>query len=131
MPMPHKVNEAHTPTNCEDVVRSGRVRIGFSVSPSSEQVICSSEYTVPQHGHFFMFVIGLTSRAQARGTNQREPRSGTGDAIPRCLQRFVRHHFASFLIQYKYRKYPAPNATSVNAHHSNNSAIHNAKVTLA
>src|SRR5208283_55302 len=31
---------------------------------------------------------GLTSRAQARGTNQREPRSGTGPAIPRCLQRF-------------------------------------------
>jgi hypothetical protein len=36
--------------------------------------------------------FGLTSRAQARGTNQREPRSGTGDAIPRCLQRFVRPH---------------------------------------
>src|ERR1019366_5101681 len=32
---------------------------------------------------------GLTSRAQARGTNQREPRSGTESAIPRCLQRFV------------------------------------------
>ena len=32
----------------------------------------------------------LTSRAQARGTNQREPRSGTEGAIPRCLQRFVR-----------------------------------------
>src|ERR1035441_9089716 len=51
----------------------------------------------------FMFTPysrGLTSRAQARGTNQREPRSGTGlscialatreAAIPRCLQRFVR-----------------------------------------
>src|ERR1017187_778379 len=47
----------------------------------------------------------LTSRAQARGTNQREPRkgawphgairsrSGTGTAIPRCLQRFVRCQF--------------------------------------
>ena len=34
--------------------------------------------------------ICLTSRAQARGTKQREPRSGTGTAIPRCLQRFVR-----------------------------------------
>src|ERR1022692_4847844 len=33
---------------------------------------------------------GLTSRAQARGANQHEPRSGTGTAIPRCLQRFVR-----------------------------------------
>ena len=33
---------------------------------------------------------GLTSRAQARGTKNREPRSGTGPAIPRCLQRFVR-----------------------------------------
>ena len=33
---------------------------------------------------------GLTSRAQARGTNWYEPRSGTGTAIPRCLQRFVR-----------------------------------------
>jgi hypothetical protein len=29
----------------------------------------------------------LTSRAQARGTKGREPRSGTGPAIPRCLQR--------------------------------------------
>ncbi len=39
----------------------------------------------------------LTSRAQARGTNQREPRSGTGTAIPRCLQRFVsRHNFHHF-----------------------------------
>ena len=37
-----------------------------------------------------LVVSGLTSRAQARGTNQREPRSGTGTAIPRCLQRFVR-----------------------------------------
>ena len=37
-----------------------------------------------------MVSSGLTSRAQARGTNQREPRSGTGSAIPRCLQRFVR-----------------------------------------
>jgi hypothetical protein len=27
----------------------------------------------------------LTSTAQARGTNQREPRSGTGTVIPRCL----------------------------------------------
>src|SRR6266571_4010425 len=35
--------------------------------------------------------IRLTTRAQARGTNQREPRSGTEAAIPRCLQRFVRH----------------------------------------
>ncbi len=35
----------------------------------------------------------LTSRAQARGTNQRQPRSGTGPAIPRCLQRFVRRRF--------------------------------------
>src|ERR1039458_10413378 len=34
----------------------------------------------------------LTSRAQARGTNQREPRSGTGDPIPRCLQRFCSAH---------------------------------------
>ena len=32
----------------------------------------------------------LTFRAQARGTKTREPRSGTGDAITRCLQRFVR-----------------------------------------
>ena len=31
----------------------------------------------------------LTSRTQARGTNQREPRSGTESAIPRC-QQFVR-----------------------------------------
>src|ERR1039458_1069631 len=37
----------------------------------------------------------LTFRAQARGTNQREPRSGTGPAIPRCLQRFVRWHSVS------------------------------------
>jgi hypothetical protein len=41
---------------------------------------------------FMAWRRGLTSRAQARGTNQREPRSGTGDAIPRCLQRFVRQH---------------------------------------
>jgi hypothetical protein len=32
----------------------------------------------------------VTSRAQARGAKGREPRSGTGCAIPRCLQRFVR-----------------------------------------
>jgi hypothetical protein len=41
----------------------------------------------------------LTSRAQARGTKRHEPRSGTGTAIPRCLQRFVRriatHIFAA------------------------------------
>src|ERR1022692_496564 len=30
---------------------------------------------------------GLTSKAQARGTKGPEPRSGTGCAIPRCLQR--------------------------------------------
>src|SRR2546426_8248262 len=36
--------------------------------------------------------VRLTSRAQARGTKRREPRSGTEDAIPRCLQRFVRQH---------------------------------------
>ena len=44
---------------------------------------------------------GLTSRAQARGTNQREPRSGTGPAIPRCLQRFVRPtiHVSQFLLR--------------------------------
>ena len=41
---------------------------------------------------------GLTSRAQARGTNQREPRSGTGRAIPRCLQRFVRPRRCHFTI---------------------------------
>src|ERR1035441_9202453 len=35
---------------------------------------------------------GLTSRTQARGTKGREPRSGTGTAITRCLQRFVRPH---------------------------------------
>src|SRR5205085_2442010 len=35
-------------------------------------------------------VVGLTNQAQARGTNQREPRSGTEGATPRCLQRFVR-----------------------------------------
>src|SRR5205814_7004992 len=35
-----------------------------------------------------MVFIVLTTRAQARGTNQREPRSGTETAIPRCLQRF-------------------------------------------
>ena len=50
---------------------------------------------------------GLTSRAQARGTKQREPRSGTGlssiapateeDAIPRWLQRFVRLLCISYL----------------------------------
>jgi hypothetical protein len=39
----------------------------------------------------------LTAKAQARGTNQREPRSGTGPAIPRCLQRIVRRH-GHFLI---------------------------------
>ncbi len=42
---------------------------------------------------FFLVMVcsrRLTIRAQARGTNQREPRSGTGCAIPRCLQRFVR-----------------------------------------
>src|SRR6266496_2975708 len=32
----------------------------------------------------------LTTRAQARGTNQRKPRSGTKASNPRCLQRFVR-----------------------------------------
>ena len=46
--------------------------------------------------------VRLTSRAQARGTKMREPRSGTGlsrqsvasaeAAIPRCLQRFVSWH---------------------------------------
>ena len=36
---------------------------------------------------------GLTIKAQARGINQHEPRSGPGPAIPRCLQRIVRHHF--------------------------------------
>jgi len=30
------------------------------------------------------------SRAQARGSNQREPRSGPGTAIPRCQERFGR-----------------------------------------
>jgi hypothetical protein len=42
----------------------------------------------------------LTSRAQARGANQREPRSGTEGAIPRCLQRFVRpqHRHNSMLL---------------------------------
>src|SRR5208282_5358595 len=34
------------------------------------------------------FSFRPTSRAQARGTKNREPRSGTGTAIPRCLQRF-------------------------------------------
>jgi hypothetical protein len=46
----------------------------------------------------FMPCSRLTSRAQARGTNQREPRSGTGTAIPRCLQRFVSRHFFNLTI---------------------------------
>ena len=33
----------------------------------------------------------LTSKAQARGADDVLRDSGTGDAIPRCLQRFVRH----------------------------------------
>ena len=33
----------------------------------------------------------LTSRAQARGADDVLRDSGTGTAIPRCLQRFVRH----------------------------------------
>jgi hypothetical protein len=38
----------------------------------------------------FIFGCGLTSRAQARGADDVVRDSGTGDAIPRCLQRFVR-----------------------------------------
>ena len=38
----------------------------------------------------------LTFRAQARGTKTREPRSGTEAAIPRCLQRLVRHQARFF-----------------------------------
>ena len=38
-----------------------------------------------------MSQVFMSSRVQARGTNQREPRSGTEAAIPRCLQLFVRH----------------------------------------
>jgi hypothetical protein len=41
-------------------------------------------------GYFHGARVCLTSRAQARGTRMREPRSGTESAIPRCLQRFVR-----------------------------------------
>src|SRR6266480_655102 len=41
------------------------------------------------------YACRLTSRAQARGTNQREPRSGTESAIPRCLQRIVDIKFYS------------------------------------
>src|SRR5208282_529265 len=41
-------------------------------------------WTVGEHGR----LSRLTSRAQARGTKGREPRSGTESAIPRCLQRF-------------------------------------------
>src|ERR1035441_1279957 len=42
---------------------------------------------------------GLTSRAQARGTGDiRQPATSrqTESAIPRCLQRIVRHHFSTF-----------------------------------
>jgi len=42
-----------------------------------------------------IFGCGLTSKAQARGTCQREPRSGTESAIPRCLQRIVRPQHVS------------------------------------
>src|ERR1017187_9955709 len=37
-------------------------------------------------------IFSLTSRAQARGVDDVVRDSGTGDAIPRCLQRFVRPH---------------------------------------
>src|ERR1035437_1113940 len=40
---------------------------------------------------FIVFCI-LTSRAQARGADDVLRDSGTGPAIPRCLQRFVRRH---------------------------------------
>ena len=40
-----------------------------------------------------LMLSGLTSRAQARGVDDVLRDSGTGPAIPRCLQRFVRPHF--------------------------------------
>src|SRR5882724_1041551 len=60
---------------------------GFSSSAHTEY---SSEYSLPQYGH--RFISGLTSRAQARGTNQREPRSGTDSANGSWLRRLVRRH---------------------------------------
>ncbi len=57
--------------------------------------------------HAIASVRRRTSRVQASGANQREPRSGTGPsatasataegAIPRCLQRFVRRHVETSL----------------------------------
>src|ERR1039458_10175576 len=51
-------------------------------------------------GNPFMARCCLTSRAQARGADDSLRDSGTGDAIPRCLQRFVRrgaHHVKEYL----------------------------------
>jgi integrase len=56
-------------------------------NPNKSQIKAARPY------HFRLRAVTirhLTSRAQARGTNQREPRSGTESANPRCLQRFVR-----------------------------------------
>ena len=51
----------------------------------------------PYHGHGQK---RLSSKALAGGTKCREPRSGTGDAIPRCLQRFARFIFILILLSY-------------------------------
>jgi hypothetical protein len=58
-------------------------------SPSNPSKL-TAEQTIEVVRIAFM-ACRLTSRAQARGTNQRQPRSGTGPAIPRCLERFIRH----------------------------------------
>ena len=44
---------------------------------------------VVPHGVDEQHILRLTSRAQARGADDTLRDSGTGDAIPRCLQRFV------------------------------------------
>ena len=60
----------------------------------------------------------LTSRAQARGADDVVRESGTGDAIPRCLQRFVRHHLSAlpllvfFFVPGRMPREPRLNATS-------------------
>jgi len=100
-----KRQDSHYHVNPWLPLMSDRVKHGHRMYPPSQPPLNHESDTCkyrPNYLDYFQCLhgarSGLTSRAQARGTNQRKPRSGTGTAIPRCLQRFVRLFFHHLIL---------------------------------
>src|ERR1035437_6897924 len=70
--------------------RNGRLRVASRVENDEKNADQNRDDQDCNAQFSHSVLCGLTSRAQARGADDVVRESGTGDAIPRCLQRFVR-----------------------------------------